>query len=143
MKVEKIMTDKVISVNTDTKIAEVAYFLSKYRIHALPVLDENKQVAGIITESDLFIKNDPNKNMISYIEFLENTKASTKEKINAYSEEPARSIMTINPTTVRPDTDVKELIKIIKEKKLFSVPVVDNNSRLVGIVTMADLIQIF
>jgi len=53
----------------------------------------------------------------------------------------ARDIMTTSVITVRPDTSTRELVKILGEHKVNGVPVVDENSRLVGIVTEADIVD--
>lgn len=50
--IEQVMAKKLVSVNTDTTIKEVAEILSKKEFHALPVLDNDKLV-GIVTTTDL------------------------------------------------------------------------------------------
>lgn len=52
----------------------------------------------------------------------------------------AKNIMTKNPITFTPTMSVKEAAKILAEKDIGGAPVLDNNGRLVGIVTESDLI---
>ena len=53
---------------------------------------------------------------------------------------PVREIMDPNPATVRADTPVEETIRLLAERELPGVPVVDDDGRCVGIVTEADLV---
>ncbi|NLF52462.1 MAG: CBS domain-containing protein [Leptolinea sp.] len=52
--VEQIMTRKVITIKPDASLIEAAKIMMEKKIHSLPVEDEKKKLAGIITESDLF-----------------------------------------------------------------------------------------
>ncbi len=54
LKVREVMSRSVITVNADDTIEYVAYQLYKYRIHALPVVDENNKLCGIISQTDMF-----------------------------------------------------------------------------------------
>jgi CBS domain-containing protein len=51
--IEQVMTKNLTSVNTNTTIKEVAEILAKREFHALPVIDDNNELAGIITTTDL------------------------------------------------------------------------------------------
>ena len=50
---KRIMTEPVISARADTSILELVQLLSKNSLHQLPIVDENQQVIGIISQSDL------------------------------------------------------------------------------------------
>ena len=54
LKVRDVMTRDVITVRDDTVIEDVAYILYKHKISALPVIDEDNKLCGIITDSDIF-----------------------------------------------------------------------------------------
>ncbi len=147
MLVEKIMTKKVISVSADTMIPHIAHLLSEYKIHGLPVIDDNGKVIGIITESDFFIKKLPDLDLPSSIHFLGKTKnkphrSSTNTPYAAPTSSMAKDIMTKNPITVPKTMKVIDLVNLLKEKKLFTVPVVNEENKLVGIVTVADIISL-
>jgi len=53
-----------------------------------------------------------------------------------------KEIMTRNVITVSPDTSLKEVSKILKEKRISGVPVVDNGGNIVGIITITDILAI-
>ena len=54
MLIKDIMTQDVITVSKETPLKEAAGLLAKFRVHGLPVVDGNKKVVGIVTESDFF-----------------------------------------------------------------------------------------
>lgn len=147
MQVKDIMIKNVIFVSLDTKVIKVAGLLMENRIHGLPVVDENQKVVGVITESDFFIKSVPNLYLPSYIEFLQNTQikddlpSERKEEIEKLISAEARDIMTSPSISVYPETDFNEVMKIFIEKHLYTLPVIDHENKLVGIVTQADVIQ--
>jgi CBS domain-containing protein len=146
MQVKDLMTKEVICVHADAKINEVSQLLTGKSIHGLPVLDSNDLIAGIITESDFFIKDIPDLYLPSYIElikkgeFAKRMDGDEKEKITKLMEAKASDIMTTDPITVQAETEINEVIKIIKEKHLFTLPVIDNGNKVVGIITLADII---
>ncbi|MDP2709437.1 MAG: CBS domain-containing protein [bacterium] len=146
IQVKDIMTKKVITVGPDEKITEVAKSLHQNKIHAIPVT-ENKKLIGIITETDFFIKDLPNLYLPLYIEMMEHNYAKKitqeqKEKINKIIKATAGDIMTKNCLTLQADSDFIKAMQFFVEHKLFSAPVVDRKGRLIGIITLADIIKL-
>lgn len=145
MTIKDIMTKDVISVQYDTKIIDVAKILHKHNIHGVPVLDGTKLV-GIITETDFFTNNDCEIYLPSYIEFLKKVKSmenvESEEKFKAILSAKAEDIMTKECVTLLAQNDVSVMFKLIKEAGLHSVPVVNEENNLVGIVTVADVIKL-
>jgi len=147
MLIEDIMTKEVISVNLSTKITEVANLLHEKRIHALPVVDGGKKVIGIIAETDFFLKELSNAYLPAYIQYnkraggAESTEEEKKVAEKVAGTE-AKDIMTANPVTIKADAKISEAMTIIKEKNFFSLPVVDDDGVLVGIITIADIIKL-
>jgi CBS domain-containing protein len=149
MLVKQIMTKKVISVEPKTKVTDVAQLLTKHRIHGVPVVEGGK-IMGIITETDFFIKDKELTNLYlpSYIDFLKKAKFAhkvslgKKSKINKLLKAKAEDIMTADCFTVSPTLDAKELLKIIIAKKYFTIPVVNKEGKLTGIVTQSDIINL-
>ncbi|MDR3559186.1 MAG: CBS domain-containing protein [Candidatus Pacebacteria bacterium] len=147
MKIKEIMTADVLSVGEDMPVAEVAEIISKNKIHAVPVLDENKKVVGIITETDFFTKDSANMvYMPSLIDFMKKGKLNyeddDKEALEAVVNATAKDIMSIKCENISPDMELTDFIKLIKEKSFNSYPVVDNSGELVGIMTVADAIKL-
>lgn len=147
MKIKEIMTSDVISVPKDMPVAEVAEIISSKKIHAVPVLDENRKVLGIITETDFFTKDSANMvYMPSLIDFMKQGKLNyqdeDKEAMEAVVNAKAKDIMSTRCENISPDMELADFVKLIKEKSFNSYPVVDDMGELVGIMTVADAIRL-
>jgi len=139
--VRDVMTTNVIWVEQDTPFAEIAAALHEYRVSAFPVLDEARQVIGVVSESDLLAKlalgggEDPMPGMITGI-------------LNQHQTEKARAVtagelMTSPAATVSPDDTVEQAARVMYLRKVRRLPVVDANKRLAGIVTRADVLGVY
>jgi len=149
MKITDIMTKKVISIGPSVGIKEVSNLLMKHKIHGVPVIDEEKHVLGIITETDFFIKDEVDIYLPSYIDILQKTKilkAATQSKDRKLHQDllkvTAKDIMTKKVVTIDENKPIKELYKLFKRKKLFTFPVVNEENMLTGIVTLVDIIKL-
>lgn len=142
------MTKEVISVRPDAKVADVADLMTKSRIHGVPVVDEDGLVKGIITESDFFIKDLPDFHLPSYINFLKNIKIADKiprqekKQVDRLLDAKAKDIMSKECVTVTPNVELSELIRLYKQEHLFTLPVVNKEGKIIGVVTRADIIQL-
>jgi CBS domain-containing protein len=145
MQVGDIMTKEVITVSIDTALKEAAGILAKFRIHGLPVVDENKKVVGIATESDFFTKDASNIFLPTFLEFLSKKGTDLSEEMGSSevgNKTKISDIMTTDCFTVQPDLPVAQLIEYFQEKNFNSVPVVDDQGFLVGIVSVMDVIKL-
>jgi CBS domain-containing protein len=148
MKVEDIMTKNVVSVTPETKITEVANILFKNRFHGVPVVDSDNKVAGIVTEGDFFARDSSNTFLPSYINFLKESKVNNdiskdkKEKIDKLLNAQVKEIMNVNCTTILKDMGLHDLMEFFKTTRYNTLPVVDQSDKLIGIVTLADVISL-
>jgi CBS domain-containing protein len=139
------MITNVISVSPDTKIVEVAQILFKNRIHAVPVVEEGK-VVGIIAEDDFFTRDTNNVFLPSYIEFIKGTKIvdalvkEKQEKLSKLMSLEAKDIMTKECVSILEDMDLNGLLEFFRETRFMTLPVIDNKEKLIGIVTVSDII---
>lgn len=113
MKVKRIMTAPVVTVFEDAPIAEMAALLRTHRISAVPVLDAEGAVVGLVSEYDLLAR--------------EGT--------------TARQVMTSQVITVSEETDVEEVRHLLVERGIRRVPVLAGQ-RLVGIVSRSDVVAL-
>lgn len=147
MKVEDIMTKKVICVGAETKITEVAKIISENRFHGVPVVADGK-IIGIITEKDFFSRNSDSFFLPSYINFLKDNKTLSnlsgeqKKNVEKLMDSRAKDIMSNDCVSILKDMSVQNLLEFFKTTKYLTLPVIDENEKLVGIVTMADLIEL-
>ncbi len=144
MLAKDIMTQKVIIVQEYTPIAEVAQTLTDNHISGVPVLNPNKEMVGIVCESDII---DQTKrfhgpavvNLMGYIVFLESGKRFEKE-LKKITGVVARDIMTSPVKTVTPDTPVEEIATLMAEHNVHSIPVLEGRT-LVGIIGKKDIVR--
>ena len=125
MFVRDVMTMNVISIPGNTSIADAKKIMDAHKIRRLPVVERGKLV-GIVTERKLDAYTPSKATSLSVWEIgylLGNTSV--------------KDVMEKNVVVVNPDMTVEEALAIAQEKKVGSLPVVDNN-RLVGIVTTND-----
>lgn len=139
------MVSNAISVKADANISDVAEILFSNKFHGLPVV-ENEKVVGIITEDDFFLKNYDSLFLPSYIKFIRENKVSgnipedIKNKIEKLIGAKATDVMTADCLTVSPEMEASELMEVIKRTKFTTFPVVDQDGKLAGIVTLSDIL---
>ncbi|MFF4037654.1 CBS domain-containing protein [Streptomyces sp. NPDC001816] len=144
-KVGSVMTTEVVRAGYGTPFKEVARLLAEHRISGLPVVDEDERVIGVLSETDLISRQaqapDPYRTP-RRIPDVALTKAARRRaaKIRART---AGQLMTEPPVTVHAEETVAAAARTMAERGVERLPVVDEEDRLVGIVTRRDLLQVF
>ena len=139
--VKDVMTAKVIWVKQDTPYAAIAAALRQHRVSAFPVVDEKDQVIGVVSESDLLPKlalggaGDPEHGMLTGI-----LQQHQLEKARAVT---AADLMTSPAATVSPDDTVEQAARLMYQRRIKRLPVVDADNHLVGIVSRADVLAVY
>jgi len=131
--ISSVMTpaEQVISVRPETLFKEIAGLLEGHRISAVPVLDDDLRVIGIVSEADLLARED----------VLEELKArAVGEKAVA---DTAAELMTSPAVTISAGDDVVLATRIMQARKVKRLPVTDPQGRLVGIVSRRDVLRVF
>lgn len=141
------MTKDVITVPVDGPIDLVARILIENRIHGIPVVDDSGKLVGIVTETDFFTKDSAKFNLLSYIEFIRKNKPAgqmTKEEkdhIISLINSTVADIMSDKCVTVDQEDEIEKLLGVFRETRLSSIPVVDGEGVLRGIITRSDVIK--
>ncbi|MFL9680007.1 CBS domain-containing protein [Streptomyces sp. KL110A] len=115
LKVGGLMTDDVVSALPDTSFRDVAKLLAEHDITGLPVVDADDHVVGVVSESDLLAR-----------------RALT-----------ARGVMSTPAVTVHAEEAAADAARLMVRRGVERLPVVDEEERLVGIVTRRDLLRVF
>jgi len=116
MKVEEVMSKELIVGYVPGTIRDALRILAKHNVSGMPVLKKDtKQVVGVVTRSDIFRHGD---------------------------EDQLALIMTPNPYTVYRDQPVEDAAKILFEKRIHGLPVVDKRKHIVGIISPTDILKI-
>ena len=136
--VRDVMTKNVIKIREDADFNEVATLLSEHRISGLPVVDGQDRVMGMITEADVLAmagmkKGHVFKDIITHIlgEPLSGQKESKR----------LRDVMTSPAITTGPESDIREIALTLDEKRIKRLPVVDEQGRLIGVISRADIVR--
>jgi CBS domain-containing protein len=144
LKVEDIMTREVITVSPQTEIVQAAKLLLEKHINGLPVIDERGNLVGILCQSDLIAqqKRFPFPSVFNLLDGLFPLTSPSRiekevQKISAVTVEDA---MTRDPITVSPGTTIEEVARLMVNKNLHTLPVVDSN-KLVGIIGKEDVLR--
>lgn len=144
-KVGSVMTTEVVRATYGTPFKEVARLLGEHRISGLPVVDEDEKVIGVISETDLMVRQaetpdpfEPKKH--HWPASVTRVSRQRAAKVRART---AGQLMTEPPLTVHADNTIVEAARTMAQHHIERLPVLDEEHRLVGIVTRRDLLQVF
>jgi CBS-domain-containing membrane protein len=138
--VSDVMTRDVKSVEASNRLGDVVRDLVKRTFRAVPVVDNDKRVVGIISNGDLVRRGQ----VAVRLELLRALPESEREDILAdlaSSELKAEDIMTRDVVTVPETAHVREAAALMLHHQLKRLPVVDENGKLAGIVSRVDLLR--
>jgi CBS-domain-containing membrane protein len=139
--VRDVMTQDVVSVPMSATFKDVLDALTVNQIGAVPVVDTDHVVLGMVSESDLLIKvvtgGDPRSH-------LKGGASPARRKIRHKADaETAEGLMTAPAVTIRADYSVVQAARTAALERVRGLPVVDEHARLIGIVTRSDLLSVF
>ncbi|WP_116245592.1 CBS domain-containing protein [Nocardiopsis sp. FIRDI 009] len=143
--VRSVMTSQVVAVTEDAGYREVLEALVDHHVGALPVTDAEGRVVGVVSEEDLLHKEEfkggdyippPRARLRARL----GVGGAARDKARATS---AAELMTRPAVTVGPDSSVVEAARLMERRGVKHLPVVDEEGRLVGIVSRSDLLRVF
>jgi CBS domain-containing protein len=139
-----MMTKEVVTFSPGTEIVHAARILLELGLNGAPVLDERGKVVGILCQSDLIAqqKKLPVPSVFTLLDSWFPLKPTHMEK--AFRRIAAITVsdaMTRNPMTIRPDTAVDEIAALMVDRNFHTLPVVDEEGKLVGVVGKRDILK--
>jgi CBS domain-containing protein len=116
------MSPQVVVAKENINAEQISARLLAGEFNGVPVIDDNGAVIGMVTALDILRAIQGGKKLNTML---------------------ARDIMTPNPSVVKKDTPVEEIIRIMVEKEIVLVPVVEdnNNNKLIGVVARLDILR--
>ncbi|MFN8481941.1 MAG: CBS domain-containing protein [Anaerolineae bacterium] len=123
------MTKDAMTVDSKTTLPEAHRIMKERKIRRLPVVDQRGRLVGIITRGD-----------VREASPSDATSLSIYEVHYLLAQLTVDSIMTKEPVTVTPETTIKDAARIMLEKKISGLPVVQDG-RIVGIITESDIFE--
>ena len=111
---ENGMISNPVTINRDAKVIDALNIMAEYKIGGIPVVDNENYLVGIVTNRDLRFEKDMEKKI--------------------------QEVMTSeNIITTKQSTDMETAAQILQENKIEKLPVVDENGKLIGLITYKDI----
>jgi len=149
---KEVMTTSVISIKADTPLKKAAEILDENFFSGVPVVDDDNHLIGIISETDILRYTqqiigqplrDPHRVFTKSKEVLHvDITHRGIEVIELVASTTVETLMTLDVISAVEDTSIYEVIRLMQEHNINRVPVVDEENKLQGIITRADIINI-
>ena len=139
-RVRDVMTSDVVTVDEQASFKEIAALITGRRVSALPVLDADGRMVGIVSEADLTLKEEFPEGPAGGRLFQ--GRRQREDRVKAAGD-TAAELMTSPAVTVGPDATVAEAARLLHRHGIKRMPVVDPAGPLLGIVSRADLLKVF
>ena len=147
MQVREMMSSPAITVGPEVKIPEIARLMRERQISSIPVVDSSGMLLGMITELDLIERNAPLREP-RYLAVLSGLIPVGLDEYRDYKDQ-VRHVLAINAEqlmnpemqTIEPGASWEEVLKIMMNPAVLSLPVVEND-QVIGIVTRTDLVRV-
>ncbi|MCD6138628.1 MAG: CBS domain-containing protein [Deltaproteobacteria bacterium] len=121
MRIRSLMIKKPITISDRTSVQEAIELMQANSIRHLPVVNHSNKLVGLVTLADM-------------------KQALLPAMVTGVS---LADIMIKNPITIHPDADVETAAQIIYQRKIGGMPVVDDEDKVVGIITVTDILGAF
>ena len=143
--VAEIMTTDVVTVSPETSLESAIQILAEREISGLPVVNNAGNLIGVISETDLTwqatgVDTPPYVMFLDSVIYLQNP-AKHNQEVHKALGQTVGDAMSDNPATVKSSQLVREAARIMHDKKVRRLPVVDEQSKLVGMITQGDVIK--
>lgn len=134
-----VMTRAVVAVHADLAFKEIIASLARNRVSAVPVIDDEHRVVGVVSEGDLMAHIVVDGDGYSRGRHVPHA-AALKRKAHAAT---AAELMTTPAITTRPHASIVEAAQTAAQAGVRHLPVVDGDGHLVGIISRSDLLRVF
>ena len=142
MKARDVMVSPVITVKPTASVKDVAKLFLEHRISAVPVVDDQGKLAGIVSEGDLLHRAEAGtqRHRPWWLLVLTRDDALAVDYVKEHARTVA-DVMTKEVITAGPDTPLHEIAAALEKYAVKRLPIV-KDGQLVGIVSRANLIQL-
>lgn len=141
MKASDVMVSKVITVGPNTTVQEVANILLTNRISAVPVVDDQGALIGIVSEGDLIhrVEAGTERHDSWWLNLLTDRGTLARDFVKSHAVRAA-DVMTKRVITASPNLPLSDLASLLEKHRIKRVPIAENG-KLIGIVSRANLLQ--
>jgi CBS domain-containing protein len=136
--VKDVMSTHVIAVRQIASYKEMAAMLHSQRLSAFPVIDDDNKVIGVVSETDLLPKEALEGSMPRTMQGL--APQRVRSQVNGVT---AADLMSQPAVTIGPDETVTSAARLMYDRRVKRLPVVDDDGTLIGIVTRSDVLTVY
>jgi len=135
--VEDVMTEQVVYLEEQESLAKAMEVMQKGKFRHVPIVDEQKKLVGVISDRDV----------LRYLPYLRPGAESFHNRLfdvapnNVATQQSLHQIMTRDVTCVLPSCDFYTVVRMLYEMNISCLPVTDEDKKLVGIVTVTDVMR--
>lgn len=133
MFVSRSMARKVITVDKETSLLEAQKTMQRHQVRHLPVVAPDNQLLGIVTDRDI-------RSALPYN--LAKGQGQPEER-DQFAHIKVADVMSTDLMTITPAQTVQDALLLVERKKVGAIPVVDDGGKLVGILSVRDLLRVF
>lgn len=128
MKVKDLMSTNITCARENTPVSQIAAHMKKDNVGSIPVCDDAGHIKGIVTDRDIVLR----------VMAISADAVSDSGKTRSLSDMTSKDIMTADPVTVSPDTDIHHAALMFSSYQIRRLPVVEA-SKLVGMLSLGDV----
>ena len=141
MKAKDLMTTDLVTVRPETSVRHIAQIMLRHRISAVPVIDDENRMVGIVSEGDLMRRAESGTDRRGswWLALLASAEENAKDYVKSHGKH-ARDVMTADVVSADKEMPISKIAAILEEKRIKRLPVV-KDGRLIGIVSRADLLH--
>lgn len=144
--VADVMTSSPILARPDMPLKEAIQILAEHQISGLPVVNDAGKLVGIISETDIIwqesgVTPPPYITILDSVIYLENPSRYEKELHKALGQTVEEVMTTGQIATITPNQSLSEAARLLNEKRVHQLPVLDEAGNVIGILTCGDIIR--
>jgi CBS domain-containing protein len=143
MQARDLMTTEVVTVRPDTPVPDIAKALIERNVSAVPVVDADGKLLGIVSEGDLLIREEigSDRPRSWWLALLSTSEEEARDYVRTHGRR-AEHVMTRDVVTIEDSAPLAAIARLLETKRVKRVPVV-KDGKLVGIVSRADVLRAF
>jgi len=141
MRAKDVMVRDVVTASPDMGVADAVELLAEHDVSALPVVDDDDRVVGVVSEADLIRRGEIGtiKHRPWWLEAITPATTLAEEFAKSHGRRVAE-VMSAQVVSAVPDASLAEIAALLEKHRIKRVPIIEDG-RLVGIVSRSNLIQ--
>jgi len=145
LKAADIMTREVFTVSPETSVDALGRMFVELNKNALPVVDAQGVMLGVVTQTDLVEQDRPLHiptviSIFDWVFYLDSEK-QFRQEVEKITAKTVADICNQQPITCHAETPVAELAQRMVDRKIHMIPVVDETRHVLGVVARLDIIR--